>query len=267
MSDIDLNGASRLITGSELDPARQIRLLGIAQKLAIRPDDPVFAVLVALEGYQESFTGMPDRLAEAATLAATEVAVAARAQTERVVAETVASVVDRQVLTRQFRRWAIGSVIAVTLVIGAAAGSTVLTIDRWSGRAHEQIDGAASAAEKRVSDMKTMLVDIAVAAAVQAAKAAAQQAADRAVTDLQNRVNAEVNAEVVAALKIGQTHAEDVRELLSAEVAAPGTLQRLRQVRSQGWLQLVEANPHGPCLTRERDPPTGRLTCRLWAPN
>ena len=262
--DLDLQGVARLISGEGIGPERQAKIHAIGQKLGVRTDDPMFAMLVLLEVNAALFSGVPDRMAAAAKEAAADVGEAARETANRILAEAVTSNVDMQLFNRHFRRWAIGTVLGTLLVVGCFSIFACRLVNDVTASAQslyrEEVAQAKASIEVERNATIRASTEAATQAAIVAAQATAKAYEDKLAADLKNSVD----QRVADGLKFGQANASLVGDLLRLEAQQPGFLTILNRLASAGWQALVRANPNGPCPGPGYDPNQQRKTCTLW---
>lgn len=262
--EVDLQGVARLISGEGIGPERQAKIHAIGQKLGVRTDAPMFAMLVLLEVNAALFSGIPDRMAAAAKEAAADVGEAARETANRILAEAITSNVDMQLFNRHFRRWAVGTVLSTLLVVGCFSIFAYRLVNDVTTSAQSLYREEVAQAKASIEAERTATIRASTEAATQAALVAAQATAkayeDKLAADLKNSVD----QRVADGLKLGRDKATLLGDLLRLEAQQPGSLIALDRLASAGWQALVRANPNGPCPTQGYDQNQQKKTCILW---
>jgi hypothetical protein len=128
----DLRTAIREIGGKEPTPEQIQRIQAIAHSLGIAMNDPMLAILTALECYYGAFSAFPEKAQLAANAAAESAERQAKVTVDRAVREAIASdlqpaasqaleAVAHQVSGKRMFQWGAGAIIVASLCVAFTA--------------------------------------------------------------------------------------------------------------------------------------------------
>lgn len=146
----DLRAAIREIGGKEPTPEQIQRIQAIAHSLGIARNDPMLAILTALECYYGAFSAFPEKAQHAANAAAESAERQAKVTVDRAVRESIASdlrpavsqaleAVAHQVSGKRMFQWGAGAV-AVAFICLALTAWLAYTggVDKGKATGYEQ---------------------------------------------------------------------------------------------------------------------------------